>query len=292
MRADRLLSLLMLLQTRGRVTARELAERLEVSERTIYRDLEALSAAGIPVYAERGPGGGCALLEGYRTQPPGLTEEEVRALFVAAAPATLTDLGLKAALEKALLKLLAALPASARQAAERARQRFHLDPAAWHPPDGTSPHMGALQRAIWNDRRLRITWDTASAAPGEERVDPYGLVAKAGAWYLVGATAGATRAWPVAWIQAATVIDEPCQRPARFALAACWAEWCAQFSPDGRRAPGPAPTSLLALLPPSMHAWMHSLVARGTRQANSSHGTEPIQKKRIIMPLALTAGQR
>jgi predicted DNA-binding transcriptional regulator YafY len=185
MRADRLLSLLMLLQTRGRMTARELAERLEVSERTIYRDLEALSIAGIPVYTERGPGGGCGLLDGYRAQPAGLTEAEVRALFLAAVPTPLTDLGLNPALEKALLKVLASLPAPVREQAERARQRFHLDLAGWHRGEDASPHLTVLQQAIWNDRRLLITWDTDAVAGDVERVDPYGLVSKAGAWYLV-----------------------------------------------------------------------------------------------------------
>jgi predicted DNA-binding transcriptional regulator YafY len=287
MRADRLLSLLMLLQTRGRMTARELAERLEVSERTIYRDLEALSAAGIPVYTERGPGGGCALLDGYAFQSPGLTEAEVRALFLSTAPAPLIDLSLKAALEKALLKLLAVLPASARQEAERARQRFHLDPAGWHPPDGASPHLEALQQAIWNDRRLLITWDTAWTAAGEERVDPYGLVLKAGDWYLVGATAGTSRIWPLAWIRTAAVIDEPFQRPATFGLAAYWTAWCAQFALDCRSAPKPAAASPLSALPSSLRPWMHALTRRDTGQVSSPRGTGPIQKNGKKTTLAL-----
>ena len=119
MRADRLLSLLMLLQIRGRLPAHELAKRLEVSERTIYRDIEALSAAGVPVYTESGPGGGCVLAEGYRTNLTGLTEAEVRTLFMSGASGLLADLELGQALEAALLKLLAALPSAHRQDAEQ-----------------------------------------------------------------------------------------------------------------------------------------------------------------------------
>src|SRR2546421_4306828 len=131
MRADRLLSLLMLLQIRGRLPAHELAKRLEVSERTIYRDIEALSAAGVPVYTESGPGGGCMLAEGYRTNLTGLTEAEVRTLFLPGMSAALADLGVSKALEAAMLKLLAALPTAQRHDAERVRQRLYMDAVGW-----------------------------------------------------------------------------------------------------------------------------------------------------------------
>src|SRR5512136_703550 len=135
MRADRLLSLLMLLQARGRMTAQELAAELEVSERTIYRDINALSASGVPVYAESGPGGGCALLDSYRTNLTGLDQDEVRALFMLSIPAPLDQLGVSQELRTALLKLSAALPDTRRGDEERTRQRIHLDSTWWFQPE-------------------------------------------------------------------------------------------------------------------------------------------------------------
>src|SRR5712692_1757631 len=132
MRADRLLSIVLLLQIHRRMTAHALAQRLEVSDRTIYRDMDALSAAGIPVYAERGTGGGCALLEAYRTNLTGLNEAEIQALFLTGPSRLLADLGLRSASEAALIKLLAALPSMSRRQAEYARQRIHVDVASWH----------------------------------------------------------------------------------------------------------------------------------------------------------------
>src|SRR5712691_11301372 len=141
MRADRLLSILLLLQTRGRMTARELAEQLEVSERTIYRDIDALGMAGIPVYTERGPGGGCSLLDGYQTRLTGLTEPEVRALFLLNMTGPLADLGLSKALDDALLKLQASLPIAQRHDAEQVRQRIHMDTSKAHQEAETVPHL-------------------------------------------------------------------------------------------------------------------------------------------------------
>ena len=145
MRADRLLSLLMLLQTRGRMTAQALADELEVSVRTVYRDIEALSSAGVPVYADRGPGGGCALVDNYRTHLTGLHEGEVRALFMASMPSALADLGLGADLKAALLKLLAALPAERRHDDQWVRQRIFLDWESWQKatasPATMTPYM-------------------------------------------------------------------------------------------------------------------------------------------------------
>src|SRR5512147_2861952 len=153
MRADRLLSLLMLLQARGRMTAQELARELEVSERTIYRDINALSASGVPVYAESGPGGGCALLDSYRTNLTGLTADEARALFMLSIPAPLDQLGVGQELRAALLKLSAALPSSRRPDEERARQRIHIDSLAWFQGEDPVPHLHTLQQAVWQDRR-------------------------------------------------------------------------------------------------------------------------------------------
>ncbi|MBL8057706.1 MAG: WYL domain-containing protein [Anaerolineales bacterium] len=233
MRADRLLSLLMLLQTRGRLTARELAERLEVSERTIYRDLEALSAAGVPVFADRGPGGGCGLLDGYRTTLTGLTEAEARALFMVSLPASLGALGVSQDLRSALLKLTAALPPGRRAAEAETRQRLHIDASWWFQPAGPAPCLPALHAAVWQDQRLRLTvrgWGGPAAAPLTAEVEPYGLAAKAGVWHLVYARAPFPA--PRLHVDAAADIlaAEPTgtrfERPAAFDLAEFWRQWC------------------------------------------------------------------
>jgi predicted DNA-binding transcriptional regulator YafY len=227
MRADRLLSLLMLLQARGRVTAQELAEELEVSLRTIYRDIDALSAAGVPVYAERGPGGGCALVDGYRTSLTGLTADEVRALFMLSVPAALGELGVSQELKTALRKLAAALPTARRQDELGARQRIHLDWAGWSQPEPV-PHLHTMHRAVWEDRRLQLTYRTQVGPHVEEFeriVDPYGLVAKAGIWYLVCAGDDRVRVYRVSHVLDARIRDEHFERPADFDLVAFWESW-------------------------------------------------------------------
>src|SRR5581483_11174125 len=178
MRADRLLSLLMLLQIKGQCTAHDLAKRLEVSERTIYRDIEALSTAGVPVYAERGPGGGCMLAEGYRTSLTGLTESEVRTLFMSGIASPLADLGVSDALEAAMRKLLAALPTAHRHDAERVRQRLYTDSTWWYEVHQTAPFLQTVQMAIWQDRKVRMTYRKAEGEVSERIIDPLGLVAK------------------------------------------------------------------------------------------------------------------
>src|SRR5215831_17768904 len=184
MRADRLISIMLLLQVRRQITARELARRLEVSERTIHRDMEALGMAGVPVVAERGTGGGWSLLEGYRTNLTGLTGTEMQALLLAKPSPLLADLGLRQAAEVALLKLLAALPAMSRRAAEYARQRLHVDGAGWHEAAEAVPFLLPIQEAIWQERKLRLTYQRGDGATVERLVDPLGLVAKGGVWYL------------------------------------------------------------------------------------------------------------
>ena len=158
MRADRLLSLLMLLQARGRLTAPKLAQELEVSERTIYRDIDALSAAGVPVYGEAGAGGGYALLDSYRTNLTGLTEGEVRALFMLSIPKPLADLGVGRELGAALRKLAAALPSARRDDEERVRQRFLLDAVGWEQVEESAPHLPTVHQAVWEDRRLHLAY--------------------------------------------------------------------------------------------------------------------------------------
>lgn len=227
MRADRLLSILLLLQTRGQVSATELAERLEVSVRTVYRDVEALSAAGVPVWAERGRRGGIRLLPGYRTDVTGLTSDEVRALFVLATEGTHADLGLGPAIGSALRKVMAALPDVHRPAAERISERVLVDPRRWMHADvgeDNGSWLAELQHAVFADRRVRLTY-RASGRPQATTatVDPYGLVSKAGVWYLVADRDGEPRLYRVDRVEAADVTDEPVRRRPGVGLAEVWA---------------------------------------------------------------------
>jgi predicted DNA-binding transcriptional regulator YafY len=221
MRADRLLAILLLLQTRGRVSARELATELEVSERTIYRDVSALSTAGVPVYAERGRSGGCGLLPGYRTDVSGLTPSEARALFMftgRGAPA-----GSEAELRQALRKLLAALPAPARPAAVAARERVVVDAQGWHQSADDVPCLAVVQEAVWSSRRVRLRYRTADAtAPRSIVVDPYGLLVKAGRWYLLGGVDGAERVFRLSRVDDAQALPELAERPDRLDLDEMW----------------------------------------------------------------------
>jgi len=230
MRADRLLSILMLLQGRGRMTAGQLSEELEVSERTIYRDVDALSVAGIPVYGERGPEGGYALLDSYRTRLTGLTESEVRALFMLNIPAPLAELGVDDELRAAMRKLSAALPDRSRGAEAQVRQRVHVDSVWWAQGDDPVPHLRALHDAVWQDRVVRIRYRQPFGTPAvlERRVDPYGLVVKAGVWYLVYARRGRLRVRQVSHLQEVYLTPDTFERDAGFDLSAFWREWCAE----------------------------------------------------------------
>jgi predicted DNA-binding transcriptional regulator YafY len=229
MRADRLLSMLMLLQTRGRMTAEELAERLEVSPRTIYRDLDALSIAGVPVYSERGPSGGISLLENYRTNLTGLTKDEVQALFMFTVPGLFADLKVDKTQQAANLKLIAALPAPFQKDVEWVRQRIHLDPATWFQSTELAPYLSLVQEAVWQNRRLRIVYRRSDGEWVKRLVEPYGLVAKTSVWYLVAGVSRMTLAYRVSRIQEAVMTDSHFERPKNFDLAAYWADWCAQF---------------------------------------------------------------
>src|SRR5215472_402778 len=222
MRADRLLSILLLLQTHQRLTGRDLAKRLEVSERTIHRDMEALGMAGVPVVAERGTGGGWSLLEGYRTNLTGLTGTEMQALLLAKPSRLLADLGLRQAADAALLKLLAAMPAITRHAAEYARQRLHVDGAGWHEAAEAVPYLLPIQEAIWQERKLRLTYQRGDGTTVERLTDPLGLVAKSGVWYLVAAVDGELRSYRVSRVQSAQATEESFARPPTFDLAAYW----------------------------------------------------------------------
>ena len=230
MRADRLLSIVLLLQVHRRRTARELAEELEVSERTILRDMDALGAAGIPVTAERGAGGGWSLVEGYRTELTGLSEAEAQALVVPGPRRLLADLRLDRAAEGALLKLLAALPAMVRRRADEARRKIHVDVSGWGSSPEAVPCFQAVQEAVWGERRLEMTYERGfDGEPVERRVDPLGLVAKGSVWYLVAAVEEEVRWYRVSRISAARVLDEAARLPEGFDLAAFWERSSAEF---------------------------------------------------------------
>ncbi len=228
MRADRLVYLIMLLQARGRSTAAELAEELEVSERTIYRDMDALSAAGVPVYAERGPGGGCALLEDYRTTLTGLTQGEARALLMLSIPDPLNELGMGAELKTALLKVAVALPAVGRSERENLRDRIHLDSTAWFQQKQPLPQLHLLRRALVESRVLVLTMAYRAGVEVElvRPAAPYGLVAKTNVWHLVWSDGCRVRVDPVSHIREARLTEEVFDRPADFDLAAFWDAWC------------------------------------------------------------------
>jgi len=223
MKADRLLSIMLLLQTRGRVTAVELAERLEVSVRTVYRDVEALSTAGVPVWTERGRNGGIRLLAGYRTDVTGLTHDEARALFVLTADGTHDALGLGGAIDSALRKVMAALPARYRADAERTSERILVDPARWRAAAPTAVELAELQQAVFTDRRLELVYrHSGSTEPRGYTVDPYGLVSKAGVWYLVADRDGEPQLFRADRVRSATTSAEPVRRRRGQGLAEVW----------------------------------------------------------------------
>lgn len=263
MRADRLLSILLVLQVNRRITARELAKRLEVSERTIHRDMESLSAAGIPVYAERGTGGGWSLLEEYRTNLTGLNEPEIQALFLSGPTRLLADLGLHKASEAALIKLLAALPTMYRREAEYARQRIYIDVTGWNRSEEAVPVLPALQEAIWQERRMELDYARADGSAVERLVDPLGLVAKGSVWYLVAAVDGDIRTYRVSRVQGARMTDEPCVRPAGFDVAAYWKQSTVDFKANLPRYP-----TILRVDPEALEWMRNSFRATRIEQAD------------------------
>jgi predicted DNA-binding transcriptional regulator YafY len=228
MRASRLLSILMLLQSRGRVSAAVLAETLEVSVRTVYRDVDELSAAGVPVWAGRGRDGGFQLRDGWRTQLTGLTAGEARALFMAGLPGPAKALGLGEAAASAHLKLLAALPGDWQGDAQRVQARFHLDPVDWFRTSVPADHLRTVADAVWSEQRLRMRYESWSTV-SDRVVDPLGLVLKAGVWYLVARQARELRTFKLAGIQSVEALAGTFTRPRRFDLAATWAEATQRF---------------------------------------------------------------
>ncbi|MCZ0984738.1 helix-turn-helix transcriptional regulator [Streptomyces diastatochromogenes] len=225
MKSDRLLALLLLLQTHGQLSATDLAERLEVSVRTVFRDVEALSSAGVPVYSERGRNGGIALLPGFRTDVTGLTADEARSLFVLLADRTHADLGLGQAIGSALRKVMAALPESHRDAADLVSRRILVDPVRWRTGPRPTIDLGALQEAVFTDRRLRLRYRRGEDSRVHDyTVDPYGLVDTAGVWYLVADHRARPRMFRADRVVSARVADEPVQRRRGVELADVWEE--------------------------------------------------------------------
>lgn len=230
MRADRLVHLLMLLQSRGPWTAATLAGRLEVSERTVYRDLDALSEAGIPVTTTRGPGGGVALLDGFRTELNGLTRAEVHAIATVGDSPALGDLQLQLPLRSALSKLGFALPRAQQEVIDYARQRLHVDPAPFFAERERVPCLETLREAVWTNRRVRLAYVDFDGKRSRRTLDPLGLVVKTDRWYLVAGTPRGPSVFRCARIERARILDEPCTRPEGFDLPAFWREWGARFA--------------------------------------------------------------
>jgi predicted DNA-binding transcriptional regulator YafY len=230
MRASRLLSLLLLLQTRGRMTAQQLADELEVSVRTIYRDVDALNAAGVPLYGDAGHDGGYQLLDGYRTRLTGLTPAEAEALFLSGLPGPAAELGLGGVLAAATLKLRAALPASMRDSADRLSEGFYLDAPGWYRPERKVPCLAEVASAVWERQVLRMRYSRWKAPEEVVRtIEPHGLVLKAGTWYVVARCEGTFRTYRVDQIAEAVPTGAVFDRVPGFALAGYWREYLADF---------------------------------------------------------------
>lgn len=222
MRADRLLSMMLILQAQGKTTTSALAEKLEVSRRTILRDIDALSIAGVPVHAEAGHGGGVYLDEHYRVSLTGLNEAEVRALFVSKQVGPLGDVGLGQAAEDTLLKLFAALPSLHRQEVERIQQQILLDPAAWWPQGEALPYLETLKTAVFEDCRVQVRYERGDGQVVERLLEPYSLVAKAGVWYVIACRDGEFRTYRAARFLAVEPMHDRFERDAAFDLAQYW----------------------------------------------------------------------
>ncbi|MFH9398396.1 helix-turn-helix transcriptional regulator [Streptomyces sp. NPDC017638] len=231
MRAARLIKMVLLLQSRPVMTAAELARELEVSERTVTRDAQALSEAGVPVYADRGRAGGYRLVGGYRTRLTGLARGEAEALFLSGVPGALREMGLQDAASAARLKVSAALLPSLRDAPDTAAQRFHLDAPAWFREPVTPAPLPVLAEAVWDDGRVLARYRRGQDTV-ERRLEPYGLVLKAGVWYLCARVAGSGsfRTYRIDRFTAVDALDERFDRDPGFDLPGFWAEQAERFA--------------------------------------------------------------
>ncbi|MEU0373473.1 WYL domain-containing protein [Streptomyces sp. NPDC006283] len=229
MRAARLIKMVLLLQSRPSMTGAELARELEVSERTVTRDALALSEAGVPVYADRGRAGGYRLVGGYRTRLTGLARTEAEALFLSGLPGALRDMGLEDAASAARLKVTAALLPSLRNASDSAAGRFHLDAPGWYQEPKTPELLPVIAEAVWDDRRIRATYRRRDAEV-ERELEPYGLVLKAGVWYLCARANGTFRVYRIDRFSSAAADEEFFERDGDFDLPGFWEERAAQFA--------------------------------------------------------------
>ena len=233
MKASRLLSILMILQARKHRTADQLAEELEVSVRTIHRDVDELSAAGVPIYAERGRQGGFRLLDGYQTRLTGLDANEASVLMLSGIGAALDDLGLTDALSQTERKLMAALPEATRGKAAMVADRFHLDPLGWYRKKEETPYMVAIAQAVWADQRISIMYESWKG-PVQRDLDAIAIVLKAGVWYLIG-RAQTMRVYKIANIHSVEVLEKRFERSTDFDVSKFWGEWVTSFEVCIRR---------------------------------------------------------
>lgn len=256
MLASRLLTILMMLQTRGRLSARELAVEFEVSVRTIYRDVDQLSATGVPIYADRGRNGGFQLMNGYRTKLTGLSQSEAETLFLAGLPGPAAELGLSEILSTARLKLLSALPATVQPDAERIASRFHLDPAGWFRAVEPPPSLPEIARAVWSGHYVKLRYRPSGETDARARLlGPLGLVLKGGVWYLVAQSGKSIRTYRAANILDAESTDQKFDRPRKFDLADHWRDASREYELGVYRATAdirlsPRGMSLIDLLGP------------------------------------------
>ncbi|ASV05218.1 transcriptional regulator [Leptospira interrogans serovar Canicola] len=227
MRADRLLSILLQLQAKGRISSRDLAKKLEVSERTIHRDMEALSASGIPVFAERGSKGGWELSEGYRTNLTGMKKEEIFSMILTSSTRIASDLGRKKDLDSALMKFMASLPPAYQKEAEMVRQRIYVDGAGWSCSEEELPFLSLIQEAVWQGKKIVLRYKTDEESK-KRNVSPLGLVAKGKIWYLVAKYEKEFRTFRVSRIVEAKLGDS-FERPKRFDLEKYWKDSTQNF---------------------------------------------------------------
>ncbi|MBL1087172.1 WYL domain-containing protein [Streptomyces actinomycinicus] len=268
MRAARLIKMVLLLQSRSAMTAAELARELEVSERTVTRDAQALSEAGVPVYADRGRAGGYRLIGGYRTRLTGLARSEAEALFLSGVPGALRQMGLEDAASAARLKVSAALLPSLRDAPDSAAQRFHLDAPAWFREPQTPALLPALAEAVWDDRRIGVVYRRGDGAV-ERQLEPYGLVLKAGVWYLCARVAGsdAFRTYRIDRFDTVDALDERFERDPGFDLPGHWAGQAERFARSILRA-----EVVVRLSPEGVRGLPHAVDPLSAREALADMG--------------------
>ena len=279
MRASRLLSVMMLLQAHGRISAQTLADELEVSVRTVYRDVDHLSSAGVPVTATRGAAGGFQLLDGWRTRLTGLTPNEAQAMFLAGAPDAAQQLGLGEAAASAQLKLLAALPQEWQADAVKVGSRFHLDPVGWYRSADPTQHLDAVAHAVWTDRRLSIRYESWKGVT-DRVIEPLGLVQKAGEWYVVARSKRQLRTFRLSRIQQLVVRAGKFARPRQFDLARHWAASIERFEAGLYR--GTAVLRITALGMERLKDWS-AAIAEATERTQSEADAEG--RKQVTIPI-------